>query len=124
MHIDITTLHPEKLWSVIFKDEGSWRAGIYRPESSGPDSIEILEKHTCPELFVCLGGRMGLLLSDGSSERAIELEPHQAIMVSEYHNGFIIDTNGYFLVVERTAFSTEYIDRKTGKFLKRVDVKP
>ena len=124
MNIDITTLHPDALWSVIFKDEGSWRAGIYRPETAGADPIEILEKHTCPELFLCLGGRMGLLLKQGAEERVIELGPHQAVMVSDYHNGFSIDPDGYFLVVERTAFSTEYIDRKTGKFLKRVDVKP
>ena len=124
MKIDITTLQPEKLWSVIFTDEASWRAGIYRPESAGPDEIDIHEKHTCPELFVCLGGRMGLLVSDGREERAIRLEPHQAVMVSEFHNGYSIDPDGYFLVVERSAFSTEYIDRKTGNFLKRVDVKP
>lgn len=124
MNSDITTLHPDALWSVIFKDENSWRAGVYRPETPGPEGIEILEKHSCPELFVCLGGTMGLLLYDGSEERAVELMPHQAVMVSEYHNGYAIDPGGYFLVVERTAFSTEYIERKTGKFLKRVEVKP
>ncbi|MBN1498248.1 MAG: hypothetical protein JXA07_15855 [Spirochaetes bacterium] len=124
MHTDIITLRPDAVWTVLFRDEGGWRAGVYLPEHRGPDGIEMLEKHSCPELFVCLGGRMGLLLSDGSSERAVELTPHQAVMVSDYHNGFSIDPGGFFLVVERTAFSTDYIDRKTGMFIKRIDVKP
>jgi hypothetical protein len=124
MNIEPTTLHPDTLWSVIFRDEGNWRAGIYRPECAGPEQIDILEKHTCPELFVCLGGRMGLLLQSGREEQAIELEPHQAVMVADYHNGFAVDPEGFFLVVERTVFSTDYIERKTGKFIKRVDVKP
>ncbi len=123
MDIDITTLAPGSRWSVIFRDSGSWRAGLYRPDSERHEDVTVLEKHTCPELFVCLQGRAGLILKNGNEERIVEMVPHQALMVSEYHNGFAIDKDGYFLVIERTAFTTEYIDRKTGVFIKKVEVK-
>lgn len=123
MNTDITTFLPDSRWSVIFRDGGSWRAGLYRPEAVRPDDVTMLERHTCPELFICLQGKAGLVLKSGSDERIVELEPHQAILVSEYHNGFSIDPGGYFLVIERTAFTTEYIDRKSGNFIKKVEVK-
>jgi hypothetical protein len=123
MNIEITSLIPESRWSVIFKDEGNWRMGLYKPEFTGPDDIDVLEKHTCPEVFLCLQGKMGLVLRDGRNERIVELQPLQALMVTDYHNGFAIDPDGYFLVTERTAFTTEYIDRKTGSSIKKVEVK-
>lgn len=123
MNIDITTLMPDSRWSVIFRDGGSWRAGLYRPEASGPEEVTVLEKHTCPELFVCLQGRAGLVLKSDAGETIIEMAPHQALLVSEHHNGFSIDPGGYFLVIERTAFMTEYIDRATGAFIKKVEVR-
>ncbi|MBN2158289.1 MAG: hypothetical protein JW807_02760 [Spirochaetes bacterium] len=119
---DITTLRPESLWQVIFKDAGSWRAGLYRPEATGPEDINTLEKHSCPELFICLGGRMGLILKDAEGEHIAEFQPNQALMIEDYHNGFAIDPVGYFLVVERTSFTTEYIDRKTGNCINIVTV--
>ena len=123
MELDITTLAPDSRWSVIFRDGGSWRAGLYRPEAAGSVQVSVLEKHTCPELFVCLQGRAGLVLKNGTDERIVEMAPHQALLVTEYHNGFAIDPEGYFLVIERTAFTTEYIDRKTGAFIRKVEVK-
>jgi len=42
--------------------------------------------------------------------------------VTGYHNGYAIDPEGFFLVVERTDFSTEYADRGTGEIVKRVTV--
>jgi len=123
MNVDITTLLPDSRWSVIFRDGGSWRAGLYRPEASGPEEVTVLEKHTCPELFVCLQGRAGLVLKSDAGETIVEMAPHQALLVSEHHNGFAIDPGGYFLVIERTAFTTEYIDRATGAFIKNVEVK-
>jgi hypothetical protein len=123
MDIEIMSLVPDSRWSVIFRDGGSWRAGLYRPESARQEDVTVLEKHTCPELFVCLQGRAGLILKNGSEEMIVELAPHQALMVSEHHNGFTIDPEGYFLVIERTAFTTEYIDRNTGAFIKKVEVK-
>jgi hypothetical protein len=116
------SLHPESCWSVIFKDKEYWRMGVFKPEFTNPDDIVMLEKHTCPEVFVCLQGKMGLVLQSAGNERIIELQPLQALTVTDYHNGFMIDPEGYFLVTERTAFTTEYIDRKTGAFIKKVEV--
>jgi hypothetical protein len=87
--------------------------GVYRPESTSPGEIVTLEKHSCPELFICQGGRTGLLIGSGSGERAVEMEPNEAVLVTDYHNGYVIEPGGYFLVVERTSFTTEYIDRST-----------
>lgn len=123
MDQDIATLIPDSRWSVIFRDSGAWRVGLYRPEAKRQEDIAMLEKHTCPELFVCLQGRTGLVLKNSSEERIVELAPNQALMVTEYHNGFSIDPEGYFLVVERTTFTTEYIDRITGGLIKKIDVK-
>ena len=123
MNTDIVSLRPESLWSIIFKDEKYWRMGIYKPEFTNPDDIATLEKHTCPEIFVCLVGKMGLVLRSDGNERVVELQPLQALMVTDYHSGFTVDPDGYFLVTERTAFTTEYIDRRTGAFIKKVEVK-
>ena len=122
MKYQALNLTPESRWHVPFQDTGSWRTGIYRPEFNSSDEIKVLEKHTCPELFVCMKGRMGLLIKDGSREELVEMEPNQAIFVTGSHNGFAIDPEGFFLVVERTSFSTEYIDRITGTVIERVTV--
>ena len=115
----IVTLKPEGRWHVPVSDEGHWRMGVYTPESSSPAEITILEKHSCPELFVCMKGRMGLLTGSGKEEKIIELDPDQAVLVDDYHNGYSIDPSGYFLVIERTSFTTEYIDRKTLEVIDR-----
>ena len=122
MTIPITSLAPKSLWSVLYKDEGHWRAGLYSPQFFSPDEISTLERHTCPELFVCLGGRAGLIIGSGAGERIVEMGPHQALLVTDYHNGYRIDESAYFLAIERTAFSTQYIDRKTGALLKKAEV--
>jgi hypothetical protein len=119
----IITLFPDTIWNVIYKDEGNWRVGLYKPDSARHEDISILEKHTCPELFVCQQGRMGLVVKEGPDETIMELDPGQAVLVKGYHNGFAIDKEGYFLVVERTAFTTEYIERDSGRFIKKVEVK-
>lgn len=119
MKEQIFRIQPEGRWHVPVADEGSWRMGVYRPENTSSSSITVLEKHSCPELFVCQGGRMGLILGFGADEHPVEMEPDQAVLVTGFHNGFSIDPAGYFLVVERTSFSTEYIDRKTGTVVER-----
>jgi hypothetical protein len=122
MDIEIMSFNPESRWSVICKDETYWRMGIYKPEFTNPDDITMLEKHTCPEVFVCLEGNMGLILKSNGNEMIVELRPLQALVVTDYHSGFSIDKDGYFLVAERAAFTTEYIDRKTGAGIKKVEV--
>lgn len=115
-------LFPRSRWEVIFQDHGSWRSGIYKPESRDPAEITELEKHTCPELFICMNGSAGLLIRDGAREHAVSFKPGESLLVSEYHNGFLVDENGYFLVIERTSFTTSYMDRRTGKITRTVDV--
>ena len=111
------TLQPDGRWHVPYEDSGSWRVGVYNPEFNSASEIDVLEKHTCSELFICTGGRMGLLLSEDGLESEMILKPNDAVMVTEYHNGFRVDREGFFIVVEQTNFSTEYIDRKTGRVL-------
>lgn len=106
-------IQPEGRWHVPVADDGYWRSGVYKPEFTSPSEITVLEKHSCPELFICQAGRMGLLTGSGPDERVLEMEPGEAIFVTGYHNGYSLDPDGYFLVVERTSFTTEYIDRKT-----------
>ncbi len=122
MENEIITLLPDSRWNVIFSDPGAWRVGLYRPEHDAAEKVDVLEKHTCPELFVCMGGRTGLIIKDGNGERTEELGPGQALLVTGYHNGFTLDPAGFFLVVERTDFETEYADRATGSIVKRVTV--
>jgi hypothetical protein len=118
----IIKIEPDGRWNVLFKDEGSWRVGVYKPEFDSHEKIDLLEKHTCPELFICCGGRMGILAGFGRDERIMELNPGEVVLIEDYHNGFFIDENGYFMVVERTAFTTEYIERESGRLIKTVNV--
>jgi len=115
------TLQPVGRWHVPFEDDGSWRVGVYKPEFFNVAEIDVLEKHTCPELFICTGGRMGLLLSEENRETELILQPGEAVKVTGYHNGFQVDQEGFFIVVEQTSFSTEYVDRKTGRTLRHED---
>ena len=123
MKVDIKSLQPNSVWSVIFNDEGSWRSGLYKPECNNQNEITILERHSCPELFVCLKGKMGLVIYGNNKETIFTMEPEQAILITDFHNGFSIDSDGYFLVVERTTFNTEYIDRKSRAFIKKIEVR-
>jgi hypothetical protein len=119
MHTVFSTL-PGERWKVVAADAGYWRTGLYRPEFESAEAVTMLEKHDCPELFVCAGGPMGLLLYDGEHESILRLEPGQAVMVADYHNGFSLSADGYFIVNERTAFVTDYIDRHTCEHLRQV----
>jgi len=99
-------------WTIIAQDEKQWRVGIYHPEFNNPDEIKVLEKHTCPELFICAHAPCGLLLIVDGKEIQYILKPEEAIVVTEYHNGFKVDPQGYFIVVEQTDFTTEFMKRK------------
>jgi hypothetical protein len=122
MNNHVKKCSPSVRWEVIYSDPGAWRSGIYRPDAIRPDEIDALERHSCPELFVCMEGRAGLLLWDGQRERAVDFKPGDALLVEEYHNGYRTEENGFFLVIERTSFVTEYIDRSTRKITKTVHV--
>ena len=110
---------PDERWKIIAQDPGQWRIGIYRPEYAAESEIKELERHTCPELFICAGGPMGLVVRSESGEDVKTLAPGEAAFITEHHNGFCASPDGYFIVAERTSFSTEFIDRATGAFLRR-----
>lgn len=100
-------------WTVIAQDTKYWRVGVYHPEFSSAYQITQLEKHSCPELFICANAPCGILLMVDGKEIQYILNPNEAIMVTEYHNGFKVAPEGYFIVVEQTDFTTEFIERKT-----------
>ncbi|MCX8122662.1 MAG: hypothetical protein N3F66_00680 [Spirochaetes bacterium] len=107
------SLQTTNRWTIIAQDDKKWRVGIYHPEFSNPDDIDVLEKHSCPELFICCNAPCGLLLMVEGQEEIHILNPNEAIFVTQYHNGFKVDVNGYFIVVEQTDFTTEFIERKS-----------
>jgi hypothetical protein len=100
-------------WTVIAQDQKNWRVGVYHPEFTSSEQITKLEKHSCPELFICVNAPCGILLIVDGKEIQYIINPNEAILVTEYHNGFKVDPEGYFIVVEQTEFTTECIERKT-----------
>ena len=58
---NITNIIADKRFSVVFEDPENWRVGIYKPEFNNANDIDKFEKHSCPELFICINGKMGLV---------------------------------------------------------------
>jgi hypothetical protein len=103
-------LEPGRLWQVVAGDAEHWRAGVYSPAATSPAELPELERHTCPELFLLLDGRVTLLIHDGQDVRELPLEPGKPVLVTSPHSGFCPDGphTGRAFVVERDIFSTEY----------------
>ncbi len=103
-------LEPARLWQVIAGDAEHWRAGLWSPAATCAADCPELERHTCPELFLLIEGRVTLLLHDGHSTRELPLEPGRPVLVTAPHSGFCPDGPhaGKAFVVERDLFSTEY----------------
>ena len=99
-----------KLWQVICGDKDHWRVGIYSPDATSFESIERLEKHSCPEFFLLLSGNISLLLINSGKIETITLEPLKPILVDTWHEAYCPygKNAGIALVVERDAFTTEY----------------
>jgi hypothetical protein len=108
------TLKDKTLWQVICGDGANWRAGLYSPDIASVKEIKKLEKHSCPEFFMLVSGKISLLIeSDIKPEagiKVIELEAFKPILVNTWHNGFCPDGpyTGSALVVELGEFTTEY----------------
>ncbi|MGC4122741.1 MAG: hypothetical protein QM765_50850 [Myxococcales bacterium] len=101
---------PGVRWQVMGGDAGHWRVGIYSPpETRASDCVE-LERHTCPEYFHLLSGRLTLVIKDGMMLREVPLEAGRPVLVTLPHSGFCPDGphTGTALVVERDLFATEY----------------
>lgn len=98
-------------WTVLCGDAEHWRVGIYSPAASSAAALAELERHTCPEAFVLLSGRVVLVLADGSGGvQELELMPGRPVLVVAPHAGYCPDGphRGAAFVVERDVFSTEY----------------
>jgi len=98
-------------WQVLCGDQEHWRVGLYSPEFASVKEITKFEKHSCPEFFILLEGKVSLALKDQRGKiRTVRLKPMQPILIEDWHCGFC--PNGAFtgtaLVVERDVFATLY----------------
>ena len=101
----------DRLWQVLCGDAGHWRAGVFSPAATSAEGCAELERHTCPELFVLLAGRVCLvLLEGGGARRVVELTREAPLLVTAPHAGFCPEGPhaGRAFVVERDLFSTAY----------------
>ncbi|MBI2569336.1 MAG: hypothetical protein HYV63_20155 [Candidatus Schekmanbacteria bacterium] len=98
-------------WQVLCGDADHWRAGVFSPQPARAEEIGELERHTCPELFLLMHGRVTLVLADGAEgRRELPLELGRPVLVTSAHAGYCPDGahTGAALVIERDRFSTEY----------------
>jgi len=103
-------IEPGQIWQVLCGDLDHWRVGVYSPAATSPDELPELERHTCPELFLLLSGRLTLLLHVDGEVRELALRPNRPVLIQAPHAGFCPDGphTGTAFVVERDRFSTEY----------------
>lgn len=103
-------IEPGKRWQVLCGDEGHWRIGVFSPPERCAADCRELERHTCPEYFHLLSGRLTLVLHGPDGVREQPLEPGRPVLVTSPHAGFCPDGphTGAALVVERDLFATEY----------------
>lgn len=103
---------PGKVWQVLCGDEGCWRAGVYSPEAVTADACVELERHTCPELFLLLEGRVTLVALQDGKRNELPLEKGKPVLIRAPHSGFCPDGphTGKAFVVERDRFETEYLE--------------
>ena len=99
-----------RLWQVLCGDAGHWRAGFYSPSFTLMSQIIELERHSCPELFLLISGRLTVVVADCGELHEIALEPGKPVLVTGPHAGFCPDGvhTGAAFVVERDRFETEY----------------
>ncbi len=100
----------EQCWQVLCGDRSHWRAGIYSPAFSSEDEITELERHSCPELFMLIDGKVTLVVEENGQRRKLQLEHGKPVMVSTWHNAYCPNGayTGKAFVVERDEFITEY----------------
>ncbi len=96
-------------WKIHFKDENHWLLGVWIPEFNSREEVDYLEKHSYPELFLLLKGRIVLLVSeDGKNIEELELKAGEPVIVYGWHNGYKIG-DGEALIVEFDGNTTEFI---------------
>ncbi len=103
-------IQSETRWQVLCGDADHWRAGVYSPPECRPEELQELERHTCPELFLLLSGRLVLLVAGDDGIEELELERDKPVLVTAPHAGYCPDGphTGSAFVVERDLFETEY----------------
>ncbi len=108
---------PAAVWRVVGGDRGHWRVGYYSPALARAEEVAELERHTCPEVFLLVRGRLTLVVADGGELREVPLAPGVPVCVAAPHSGYCPDGphQGLAVVVERDAFETEY--RASGEWL-------
>ena len=108
--MEIIKISPGKRWEVVFRDNDNWQVGIYFPEYTSREQIDVLEKHDAPELFYLVSGRIVLVLSNDLKEiREVEMEPGEIYIVNEWHSAYRPNgENGIALVIEKPSIKTEY----------------
>ncbi len=112
--MEIIRLSPKQRWEIVFRDNDNWQVGIYSPEYTSREQIDVLEKHDAPELFYLVSGRIILVLSNDLKEiREVEMEPKKIYIINEWHNAYRPNgENGLALVIEKPTIKTEYAKMK------------
>lgn len=109
----IVKLKADGRWHAPFADTKKWKTGIYKSEYKSVDQISEFEKHNGPELFIAQNGHCGILLyEENSGETELILNSGEAILIDGWHNGFQVDADAYFLVVEADGLNTIFLERK------------
>jgi len=108
--MEIIRISPRKRWEVVFRDNDNWQVGIYFPEYTSREQIDVLEKHDAPELFYLVSGRIVLVLSNDLKEiREVEMESGEIYIVNEWHNAYRPNgEKGVAIVIEKVNIKTEF----------------
>ena len=109
MTIKKISLKTKKRWKVVFRDKNKWLSGLYSPEFTKAGEIKKFEKHSGPELFLLLEGRMTLVLLTPKGREEIPLKKGEAVIVDTYHNAYRPrGAKGLALVIEKDNISTQW----------------
>ncbi len=103
------SLQGKKRWKVMFRDKNKWLSGLYSPEFTKDGEIKKFEKHSGPELFLLLEGKMTLVLLKSKGREEIPLKKDEAVIVDTWHNAYRPrGCKGVALVVEKDNISTQW----------------
>ena len=102
-------LKSKKRWKVVFRDKNNWLSGIYIPEFTDASQVKKFEKHSGPELFLLLEGKVTLVLLEGKKHKKVPLKKNEIVIVSTWHNAYRPKGGkGVVLVIERDNISTQW----------------
>lgn len=103
------SLQSKKRWKVIFRDRNNWCCGIYIPEFTDASEIQKFEKHSGPELFLLLEGKVTLVLLENKRRKEVPLKKDKVVVVNTWHNAYRPKgAKGVALVIERDNIATQW----------------